>query len=483
MAGSAEDSPRNRFTGRNGSDILIVGAGAAGLAAAWKIAAARPHGDCRIRVLEASDRIGGRVFCEEIDGFHVFAGASAIHESFTTTRDLARELDVELHRSPGQKGCQSYAGGRFWGLYVGGSLKQSLTTLRTMLFSPQHTLAGNREFMRLYALLRKRAGDLDFEDHSRMLDLDTGESFAEFARVNSLGRYLRQAGELDLNCFTAGSSEQVGAAYAVALLWLWTFNPASRSYLPRQGICALVKALADACAGYIHVSTPVERIVLDHGRASGVVTASGEEIEADAVICATTASTAARLVPDLPQDMRAVLQRVRYSSCCYVAFGLDENILADGSHAALFPPGSPTFLTMVTNLAATAPEIAPADKTLVHALVIGEQARALFDLDDDEIVRRVVAEMRRFFATMPERPLFASVYRWPEAMCLSPGGLLRDVHDMRMELRRSTQGLYLAGDYTLLPSLNGAIKSGIEAAQASLSYVDSASRGETRFSQ
>ena len=271
MAGFAEDSPRNRFTGRNGSEILIVGAGGAGLAAAWKIAAARPRGDCRVRVPEATDRIGGRAFCEEI--------------------------------------------------------------------------------------------------------------------------------------------------------------------------------------------------------------------EADAVICATTASAAVRIVPDLREDVRGVLERVRYSSCCYVAFGLEENILADGAHAALFPPGSPTFLTMVSNLAATAPEIAPAGKTLVHALVIGERTRALFDFDDDEIVHCMLTEMRRFFPGMPERPLYARVYRWPEAICLSPGGLLRDVHDMRRELRRSIQGLYLAGDYTRLPSLNGAIKSGIEAARASLFHVDSASRGETRFSR
>ena len=473
------DSPgaRNKLAHPSGPDILVVGAGAAGLAAAWELRAARPHGQCRIRVLEASERIGGRAFCEEIDGFHVHAGVSIIHESFKTTRDLARALNVELHRSPKAKGGQSYADGRFWGLYVGGSLKQSLTSLRTMLFSPQHTLPGNWQFMRLYALLRKRAGDLDFEDHSRVLDLDTGQSFAEFARANSLEQYLRQAGELDLNCFTAGSSGQVGATYAMALLWLWTVNPASRSYLPRQGIGALVGALADACADCISVSTPVERILLREGRAIGVVTADGEHIAADAVICATTASSAARIIPDLPEDVRAALQRVRYSSCCYVAFGLEENILADGSHAGLFPPGSPTFLTMVTNLAATAPDAAPTGKTLVHALVIGEQARALFDLDDEEIVRRTVEEMRRFFPAMPAAPLFARVYRWPEALCLSPGGMLREIHDMLTKLRRSIPGLYLAGDYTRLPSLNGAIKSGIEAAQASLSFVDMANPG------
>ena len=458
----------------NGSEIVVIGAGAAGLAAAWTLAAHKETNNCRIRVLEATDRIGGRMFCEEIDGFHVYGGASVIHESFATTRRLARELQVDLNPSPKKKGGQSYVDGRFWGLYVGGSPKQTLETLRTMLFSPQHTLRGNLEFMRLFGILRKRAKDLDFEDHSRLLDLDTGESFAEFAHANSLTRYLKQAGELDLNCFAAAGSDQVGTAYAMSLLWLWTINPATRSYLPRQGISALAKALEKACERFIRVSTPVDRIVVEDEHARGVITSSGEMIEADAVICATTASRAAEIIPELPDEIRAVLRRVSYSSCCYVAFGLETNILAEGSHAALFPPESPTFLTMVTNLVATTPDAAPTGKTLVHALIIGEHAKSFFSADDDEVVRIVLKEMRRFFPSMPERPLFAKVYRWPEAFCLAPGGMLRDVQDMRVQLDRHIRGLFLAGDYTRLPSLNGAMKSGVDAAEASLSYIGTA---------
>ena len=475
MADAEVGPGRSRVPRPTRSEILIVGAGAAGLAAAWTLADRRKDSNCRIRVLEASDRIGGRMFCEEIGGFQVYGGASVIHESFASTRDLARQLEVELRRSPKTKGGQSYAGGRFWGMYVGGSLRQTLASMRTMLFSPQHTLLGSWEFLRLYGMLKKRATDLDFEDHTRILDLDTEETFAEFARANSLTRYVRQAGELDLNCFAAGSSDQVGAAYGMALLWLWTINPATRSYLPKQGIGALVKALGEACARFIRVSTPVERVILEDGTARGVITASGEKIEADAIICATTAPTAARILAPLPEKMRAVLERVSYSACLYVAVGLDENILAEGSHAALFPPESPTFLTMVANLASTTPDAAPRGKTLTHALVIDEHARALFAMDDDEIAGRVLDEMRRFFPALPQHPLFAKVYRWPEAICLAPGGMLRDVHDMRMRLPGRVRGLFLAGDYTHLPSLNGAIRSGIDAAEESLSYVASAS--------
>ena len=126
---------------------------------------------------------------------------------------------------------------------------------------------------------------------------------------------------------------------------------------------------------------------------------------------------------------------------------------------------------MATNLAAMAPDATPPGKTMIHVLVIGEHARALFALEDDEIIRRVLKEMRRFFPAIPEHPLFAKVYRWPEALCLSPGGMLREMHGVRARMPENTAGLFLAGNYTRLPSLNGAIKSGIEAAKASLSYV------------
>ncbi|MYD78321.1 MAG: FAD-dependent oxidoreductase [Gammaproteobacteria bacterium] len=458
-------------------DIVIVGAGAAGLAAARTIKDRYPESECRVRVLEASEKIGGRMFCEQIDGFHMYSGASAIHESFATVRNMARELGVELYPNPKVKGAQIYAGGKLWGMYVGGSLKQTLTTISTVLRSPQFTLLGIWEFMRLFSLLKKRAKALDFENYDRIMDLDNSQSFADFAREHSLNRYLKLYGELDFNCFIASHSERVGAAYAMALLWLWTVNPASRNYSPKQGISAFVKAVEDTCSKCVHLAKPVERIILEDGVAKGVVTTDGQQISADSVICATTASAASRMLPDLPIQLLETLKRVRYSSCIYVALRLDENILENDSHAALFPPGSPTFLTMVSNLAALAPEAAPPGKSIVHALIIDEHARQFFELSDAQIASRTIQEMQRFFPAMPDVQSMdggeqeARVYRWPEAMCLLSGGMLREMHDMRVHLERTTSGLFLAGDYTRLPSVNGALKSGIETASASLSYV------------
>ena len=129
-------------------------------------------------------------------------------------------------------------------------------------------------------------------------------------------------------------------------------------------------------------------------------------------------------------------RRLTFGACCNVAFGLDTAILPEDSHAGLFPPGAPTFLTMVTDLKAMTPDAAPPGRTLVHALATGDRARELFALDDGEIARRTVEEMRRFFPTMPQSPLFARVYRWPEAICLALSGMLKEMHDLRTGLAR-----------------------------------------------
>ena len=138
-----------------------------------------------------------------------------------------------------------------------------LATIRTVLAFRLLTPKAMWESIRLFGMLKARGKDIDFQDHSKMLDLDTCESFAEFMKANSLAEYLEQAGEADINCFTAGFSEQVGAAFGMALLWLWTLNQSERSCLPEKGVGEFADALVRACVGDIGLSTPVQSIVFE----------------------------------------------------------------------------------------------------------------------------------------------------------------------------------------------------------------------------
>lgn len=454
--------------------IVIVGGGTSGLAAAYTLRS-RHGNELEVVVLEASDRAGGRIAGEEVDGFSISTGASVFHESYGTVQALAESLGIPLKKSPRKKGGHVYRDGKFWGVYAGGSPKQMLTTIQTILSFRLATPKAIWQAMRFFWMLKARSKDIDFQDHSRMLDLDTHESFAEFMEANSLTAYLDQTGEADINCFTAGHSEQVGAALGMAQLWLWTLNQSKRSCLPEKGVAEFANALVGACAGSVRLSTPVQRVVVEEGDAKGVVTGGAGEgegfIEADAVICATPATKALEIIPDLPSEAGRILSRVTYSSCINLAIGLDRNILPDDSHAAIFPPESGTFLTYVNNLASMAPQAAPAGKSLVYALVIGEHARKLFSLSDAEMADRIIEEIRQYLPAMPQKPLFTRIYRWPEALCLAPGGMLKEVYEMRQQDMVDLKGLFLAGDYMRMPSCNGALLSGVDAAEDCASFV------------
>ena len=78
-------------------EVCVVGAGAAGLAAARRLRA----GGAEVLVLEARDRIGGRANTARLGGFPVDLGCGWLHSADTNPwTELAQKLGFEIDRTP-----------------------------------------------------------------------------------------------------------------------------------------------------------------------------------------------------------------------------------------------------------------------------------------------------------------------------------------------------------------------------------------------
>lgn len=244
------------------------------------------------------------------------------------------------------------------------------------------------------------------------------------------------------------------------------FFNSGQIYVPEHGAAALAHALAEACRGLIRVSAPVRRVVIRDGLATSLVLADGS-IEADAVICAVPATKVPDLVPLLANGIGTALVKVTYSTGCRVVIGLDRPSLPPGWHGALYPEDdTPLLLDRSINL----PNCVPPGISTLDMLAGRELAEELIQLDDEEIKRRMLIEVRRNpppGSALPDQDegLFTRLYRWKEAVCMAQPGMFKAVAGMRTQLSGEVKNLFLAGDYMRVPCVNGALVSGVAAAE------------------
>lgn len=457
-----------------GRRVVIIGAGLAGLGAAYTLVkAGLAH-----TVFESDDHPGGRVKTEQVEGFYIDTGANVFLETWGTVRQVAEELGVSFKRTRVPINGGLYHNGRLHGVYGGNRLFNRLRTAAMLLSFRLLSPRGCWQLLRFVRMLRARGSDLSFDDHSRMLDLDTGESTSEFFESKVGAEILEKFIQPNLTGYTFGYPEEVGIPFAMVASWNFGLNGVAWPNMPERGPGEFADALVRACEDGIRLSTPVERIVIEDGAATGVVTAAGELVEADAVICATTATAALKITSELPSDIRETLGSVTYSKCCRVVFGSELNPFPKDWYAVAFPRGTGTFIAGMSNSAVLLPESVPEGKSLIDVFVVGKEAEELFLLDDREIEKRVIAVVRKYFPHMSEEPLFTRTYRWDEAVCLLPGGAMAALHKMNQKVQSSVKGLYFCGEYTGVPSTNGALRSGIRAAEDCARFLRS-ERGST----
>ncbi len=324
---------------------VVVGAGTAGLAAAYALRKA----GAEVTVLEERERPGGRIAGSRKEGFVLEAGAQFLFRFYDSAFHLCRELGLGERLKPFPFKVAGWKEGRLYPLTFSidprALWRDRRDLFRFRLFSPR----GALQVARLLSLAFRRRRDLHFVDYAGMLDLD-GESLSELALRRGGREALERLMQPLASCLTLGEPEEIGAGYGLALAW-YALNGV---FALEGGIGTLAEGLCRACGENIMLSTPALRIAIEGGAVKGVETGEGF-FDADAVICATTATRALRLMPGLPEGVRRALGRARYSACCHVMLALPRPLLPEGWYAVALPRSSRSPPSMPTVMRTSCP--------------------------------------------------------------------------------------------------------------------------------
>ncbi|MQL67030.1 FAD-dependent oxidoreductase [Streptomyces vinaceus] len=401
---------------RAAPDVIVVGAGLAGLACALDLCRAGR----RVALLEASDGVGGRMRTDRRDGFLLDRGFQVFNTPYPQVK---RRLDLRsLRLRP----------------FTAGVVAHTST-------GPVRLVDPTRESGAAEALTPGRlpgARDLAALAGLTAWDALLPASAVRRRRDGSTSQALKRAGVSDamvdeiLRPFLSGVFLEDRLETSARFFHLvWRSMVRGSLCLPARGVGAVPAQLADGLPdGVLRLGTPVSSLTDD-----GVLTENGSEIPAGAVVVATEPATAARLLPGLPVPATRTVTTYHHA--------------ADASPAVepvLRVDGTGTVLNTCV-LSQAAPTYAPAGTALVSTSVLGA--------DDPGRERTVLQRLAELYGT--------DTGGWQRLDVRTVQGALPAMAPP-WPLSRTTRlgpGRYVCGDHRATGSVQGALASGTRAAR------------------
>ncbi|MET7984021.1 MULTISPECIES: NAD(P)/FAD-dependent oxidoreductase [unclassified Streptomyces] len=430
-------------------DVVVVGAGVAGLAAARHLTGA----GLRTAVLEAAPHVGGRMSTEKVDGFRLDRLGRLLSTSYP-----------ELRLTPGLGGLVlcPFAPGVL--LHSDGhrhhtgtprtprSARGAFTTARALASAPRLPLPRP-------ARGTTRPGPLGSP-------LDQSRLGAALARLASTPPE-RLLARPDLTAAKALTSRGLPArtvdAFLRPLLAALLCDPELRTSsrcadlalhsfatgrlcLPEGGADALPELLAAALPpGTVHTGVEVTAV-----STTRVTTKDHGELRCRAVLLATGARAAARFLPGLHVPGFHPVTVLHHTT--------DEPPLTEPALILDADRSGPVAHTSVVSQ--VDPTRAPAGRALISSTVLGTPPAAA------HLDATVRAQLARLYGTSTTRWELLAVHHEPEAVPAMP-----PPHDPRRPVRLLA-GLYVCGDHRDTSTVQGALHSARRAAHALLTDLD-----------
>jgi oxygen-dependent protoporphyrinogen oxidase len=418
-------------------DAVIVGGGLAGLSAAWDLR------DRDVMVLEAADRVGGRLRSERRGdnwlnwGGHVFSGAGSVTDRFLRESGTAAQQVTGRLASVSLNGKLITSGG-----------------VETFPFRLPMSLGARANLVKVGLKLRyavrqygKVARPIPGEDpavrQTRIMGFMDDRSFIDWAGpmpedVDLLFRATTTR--------SSGEPEEMAAGYGIGYFHqVWNRSEGlSRNIL--GGSATFTNNLAAGLGDRVHLNAPVSLVAQDNDGVTVRWTENGTEHEVRArhAIVATQAHVTRKIVAGLPDDMTAAMDFIRYGPYIVGAFETSETgpMPWDPLYALATPKKIFSMMFNIANVRRGG-ETSRAPGGSLMAYTAADSARALADVPDAEVAARYREDLASIYPASRDVVKDVVIHRWSHGTCYPRVGRSRIQPALVQPLGR----IHLAGDY------------------------------------
>jgi monoamine oxidase len=444
------------------TDVLIVGAGFAGIAAAKKLKAANKD----FVLIEARDRIGGRTLTETLDcGVTVDLGAKWAGPTQHLLWEWIRETDTESY--------ETYDSGK--NLLKFGEKISSYTGVIPKI-DPISLLDLGWAIEKMNRLSKQVSLEKSWE-HPRAKELDS-QTLATWMDKNIRTKRARHLFEIGIQTVFAAEASEISLLFALFYFQsgdnmdtLISIKNGAQQTILKGGMQGLAKKIAEPMMGNMHFNQALRKITQNE---KGFI-AETDHLRIEAKKCilalAPVLLNQIQFDPILPQQKAQLIQRMPMGAAmkCYCiyptpfwrAIGLSGQIVSDEY------PVKVTFDVGHSD----------SDKGIMLVFVEGNDARNFIDVEPEKRKKMILERLVKVFGENAANPLEYIDKCWTEEEysrgCYTGLMAPNTMTQFGQYLRTPFMHLHFAGTETATRwngYLDGAISSGYREAELVISY-------------
>ena len=444
--------------------VVVVGAGITGLTVAYRLL--KSEGNFEIVVLEGEKQTGGKLITSRFAGLLLDEGADAFLARAPWAKDLFDEIGISKEFvSPSSRSASIWANGSL----------EPLPSPNVLGIPLDHDSLPSKLLNSGDALKIKQGGKpseavpegTDISIGSLVRDC-VGNSVFELFVDPLLGGI--NAGVVDdMSCETMAPQLLEAARHEeglIAALRETQQNSDSDSpvfYTHPNGMGHIVEKLTEQVSESIRKDSNV--ISINRTNQQWVLeTNAGSEI-ADAVVLATSAQNAAKLLTSVSPTTSSRLSDIEHASVSLVSFAFnnsDINIPKDQS-GFLVPRSTGMLMTACSFSGNKWAHLNDGSQTLIRVSSGRIDDQRHDTLSDEELVKHLIDDLAVTLG-LDSQPLEFRVTRWPKALAQFKIGHLQRMEGTIDLLADEAPGVFISGSYHFGVGIPASVRSGNEAA-------------------